>query len=596
MDKIKKYLIYAKPYYKYYVIILYLIVLGSVISLVYSIVIKVVIDNVLIKQEYYLLGTIALMLVISQLISTIINYSNGMFNTFINQKISITIKQKLVDYIQKIKLNDINIINTGDLTSRTKNDINTITQFLTTSIITIITNISNLIVYFFVMFYIDKKLTLIALFFGIIQLYISKKFSSKIKTNRLNLRKKDAEHLSYLTHLFTNLKFYKSFNKIKYNNSKYIKLLKNIKVLKFKEFFIRYLYGTSISYISFLGSITILGLGIYEISQGKMSVGTLFVFDGLTEKFYQYANSMVDFNIEFQNACVSIERIDTVFQLKMEDYDEPSIQPSIQYTESESNAETNLQENYIQCKEDNRGLISISNMSFNYGKKTILNDISLVLNSKKTYIIVGPSGQGKTTIASLLTKFQEPIKGNIRYHNMDIKTLSVNKLRERITYIIQESVILNDTIRENLLLGNENVDAEKFSRVCKICHIEDFVNNLKDRYETLIGEKGIQLSEGEKQRISIARGLFRNSEIYIFDEITSNLDKRLAIDIIRGIQMELSNKIKIYITHDISLLADKGEIIILNNAEIEDIGLHETLLKKNKFYQHIYLKGDKQIV
>ncbi|MFA9377809.1 MAG: ABC transporter ATP-binding protein [Lachnotalea sp.] len=552
MKLIQNYFEFVKNNKKYYVIILYLIAISSIVGLVYTLMLKVIIDDVLVNSEFYILPIIVTIMVLSFIINTIINYCNGVFVINIMQNISIQLKQKIVDHIQKMRMNKITDYESGDLINRTKNDIDIIAQFLSTAILTLITNLSNLLLYSIIMFYISKKLAIFAMLFGGLQLFISQKFSNNIKKISRKQKEKESQNLDFLAHLYKNIKFYKAFNKYNYNNNKFLNIIINLRGLAFDNFKIKYFFTSSISFITYFASIILIGIGIYEISKGRMTIGILFVFDSINEKFYQYSNSIMNFNIEFQNAYVSMERVNEILSLETENYD--SSQQDKEVIRSKINT------------------ISIRKARFKYTDKDVIHNVNFEFNKNQAYMIMGPSGQGKTTLVNLILKLYELQGGYIDIGGVNIKDISVNEIRKKITYVMQENVILNDSIRENLLIGDNDVSEEVLEKICKICHIEDFVQNLEKGYETVIGEKGIQLSEGQKQRISLARGLLRESDIYIFDEITSHLDNELGVDIVKNIQEYRRDKIKIYITHNSSIKEYMDEIIILNDATIQKCG------------------------
>jgi ATP-binding cassette, subfamily C, bacteriocin exporter len=551
MELIQNYFKYVKTNKKYYVIILYLIAISSFVGLIYTLMLKVIIDDVLVNSKFYILPIIITIMVLSFIINTMINYCNGVFIINIMQNISIQLKQKIVNRIQKIRMIKITDYESGDLINRT-NDIDTIAQFLSTAILTLITNLSNLLLYSIIMFYISKRLAIFAMLFGGLQLFISHKFSDNVKKISRKQKEKESQNLDFLAHLYKNIKFYKAFNKLNYNNNKFLNIINNLRDLAFNNFKIKYFFTSSISFISYFASIIIIGIGIYEISKGRMTIGVLFVFDSINEKFYQYSYSIMNFNIEFQNAYVSMERVNEILSLETENYVSFQQEKEVIHSKIET--------------------ISIREASFKYTDKDVIHNVNFEFKKNQAYMIMGPSGQGKTTLANLLLKLYELQGGYIDIEGLNIKDISVNEIRKKITYVMQENIILNDSIRENLLIGDNNIAEEILKKVCKICHIEDFVQYLEKGYETMIGEKGIQLSEGQKQRISMARGLLRESDIYIFDEITSHLDNELGIDIVKNIQEYRRDKIKIYITHDPSIKEYMDEIIIINDATIQKCG------------------------
>lgn len=553
MEQLKVYLDYIKKNRKTYILVMYLITISTIVGLSYTLMLKVVIDDVLINRKYNILLNILMIILLSFLINSIINYSNGVFVLNVNQRISISLKRKILNHVQLSKNNEYSEYDSGDLLNRTKNDIDVIAQFLSTSLLSLITNISSIIIYSILMFYINRKLAILAILLSVTQLTVSRKFSKKIKDVNKRQKEQDSNYIDFLSHVYTHNIFYKIFNKAEYNNNRFNEILSKVKDIMFEYFRIKYIFNTSISFISYIASIILIGVGIYEIIMGRMTIGILFVFDSVSEKFYQYSNAIMNFNLEFQNAYVSMERVNELTNMELENYSTKNICSE----EHNKLANTSITE------------ITIGNGMFKYTDKYILKDIFLTFEKKKCYVIMGPSGQGKTTLANIIVRLYDLNNGDLCINKLNIKSISVDEIRDKITYVIQKNIILNGTIRENLLLGNNSISNEEFKYICKICYIDEFTTGFTDGYNTIIGDKGVQLSEGQKQRISIARGLLRTSDVYIFDEITSNLDKELGLRIIENIQNYLGDKIQVYITHDPLIQEHIKHVITVGNSYIE---------------------------
>lgn len=536
------YLSYIRNNLKQYTLITYLVALGSLAGLLYSIVLKLVIDEVLMKNKYFMLGKLTVILLLSFAITALINYSNGAMVLELSQNITINIKSRLLNHIQKITMEKFTQYDSGDLINRTMNDVDNISTFLSSTIIGFLANLGNAIMYLLLMLYINKKFAMIGIVMCMMQLIISRKYSPKIKVINRDIKEKNSEHLDLLAHIYKSNKFYKAYNKSEYNNEKYKKIILCIKELSFKNFKIKFLYNTTISGISFLASLVILGFGIYEIICGRMTVGTLFLFDSISEMFVQSSNAVMNFNVELQNAFVSMERIEEILKIELEDEEDILL---------EVNEDMPIRE------------ICFNDVCFRYSDKMILSNLSLTFHVGQSYAIMGASGRGKTTIAYLMLLFYKIQEGKILINKMDISMIPLTILREKIAFVMQESVILNSSIRENILLNASFEEESRFNDIVRICHINEFVEKLAEGYETIIGEKGRQLSEGQKQRLSIARGLIKNADVYIFDEITSHLDYETGCDILYNIQRYLKDKIIIYISHDISIKKFASSIINL---------------------------------
>ena len=235
------------------------------------------------------------------------------------------------------------------------------------------------------------------------------------------------------------------------------------------------------------------------------------------------------------------------------------------------------------------GNFEFKNVTFSYKEnEIILKDISFSVNKNETVAFVGKSGAGKSTIFSLLCKMYDNYEGVITIDGIDIKELDKDTIRGNITIISQNPYIFNLSIKDNLRLVKKNVTLEEIKEACKLACLDEFIESLPDKYDTLIGEGGVNLSGGQRQRLAIARALVQKTEIILFDEATSALDNETQ----RQIQKSIDNMKKDYtiliIAHRLSTVINSDRILFLNNGKIEDVGTHKELLKKNKEYKKLY--------
>lgn len=232
--------------------------------------------------------------------------------------------------------------------------------------------------------------------------------------------------------------------------------------------------------------------------------------------------------------------------------------------------------------------IVFKNINFSYSNLPVIKNFSLKINKGESVAFVGESGSGKSTIINLLAKFFKLQNGDILIDNKSIKELSSNSIRSIISIVTQESILFNDTVKNNLLLGNENVSDEKLIDACKIAYINKVIEGLPDKYQTIVGERGNNLSGGQKQRLTIARALLKNAPVLIFDEATSSLDTKSEKKIQDSLVKFMRKKTSIIIAHRISTVKKVDKIVVMKNGEINGVGSHESLIKSNKHYKILF--------
>ena len=233
------------------------------------------------------------------------------------------------------------------------------------------------------------------------------------------------------------------------------------------------------------------------------------------------------------------------------------------------------------------GNIEFENVSFSYENESVLNDINLSIESGKMLALVGPSGGGKTTFCSLIPRFYDVDKGDIKIDGKSIYDIKLNSLRKNIGIVQQDVFLYTGTIKENIKYGNQNATDEEVIEAAKKANIHEFIMELKDGYDTYIGERGVKLSGGQKQRISIARVFLKNPPILILDEATSALDNVTEYLIQKSLEELCKNRTTIVVAHRLSTIKNADEIIVLTDKGIEERGSHIELIKKGGIYENL---------
>ena len=240
--------------------------------------------------------------------------------------------------------------------------------------------------------------------------------------------------------------------------------------------------------------------------------------------------------------------------------------------------------------------INFENVFFKYeeNEKNVLNNISLEFEGGKMTALVGHSGSGKSTILNLIPRFYQAQDGNIKIDNQSIYDVTINSLRKNISLVSQETTLFDDTIKNNIKYANEHASDEEVLEVAKLSNSDEFIEKLPNKFETLIGENGVRLSGGEKQRISIARAMIKKSSIILLDEATSSLDSETEAKIQEALNILTKNKTTIVIAHRLSTILNSNNIYLIDSGKVIDNGKHENLLIKSKIYKNFYEKQIKK--
>jgi ABC-type transport system involved in Fe-S cluster assembly fused permease/ATPase subunit len=241
------------------------------------------------------------------------------------------------------------------------------------------------------------------------------------------------------------------------------------------------------------------------------------------------------------------------------------------------------------------GKIEFKNVYFSFGNRGILKGVNFIVEPGQKVAIVGPTGAGKSTISKLLFRFYDPSSGNIMIDNQPLKDVTQSSLRSNIGVVPQDTVMFNDTIEYNISYGKPGSSRDEINKVTKLSSIDKFIEDLEFGYSTIVGERGLKLSGGEKQRIAIARALLKNPKIFIFDEATSALDTKTEKSIERSLKKISNNSTTLVIAHRLSTVIDADKIIVLENGKISEEGTHRELLIKKGLYSEMWMRQQEEI-
>ncbi|MCR5541245.1 MAG: ABC transporter ATP-binding protein/permease [Ruminococcus sp.] len=324
--------------------------------------------------------------------------------------------------------------------------------------------------------------------------------------------------------------------------------------------------GGVLNFLSALFSITILGIGGFRVMNGSMTIGCLIAFNMYSQKLVIPVLKISNTIMTLQSVIVALGRME-IFRNQKE-IESSSFEPNV-FMNNENQE------------------ICFENVSFSYDDKPVLNGVSLNFKKNNFNVIVGESGCGKSTLTLLLYRIWSLRDGCIKIDGQDYKDYSIKDLRDHITIVGQESFLFNDTVLNNISL-KENENMDNVIRCCKIACIHDFIMSLPEQYQSVVGDRGVKLSGGEKQRICIARALLNNTPIIVMDEATSALDQLTERKVIDNLKENIKDKIFILITHRLSSIVEADNIIVMKDGVVEAKGNHYELMQNSSYYKSMF--------
>ena len=416
--------------------------------------------------------------------------------------------------------------------------------------------------YFATLFIISFKLTFfIVLFLPIAGLIISK-ISNGLKKRSKKGQENLGDILSLTEETLFGLRIIKSFNAQSFMNNKFERKSNSLYSLMLG--INRRIYLAS-PISEFLGVLATSGVLLYggnlvlnEFIQPDVFIGYLILFSQLISPFKSISKAVYDSS----QGIAALERIEKITLQDQLIKNSPATQQPISFNKE----------------------ISFNNVSFKYNQEQVLEDISFKIKKGETVAIVGHSGAGKSTIADLLIRFYDVVEGSISIDNINVKKINLSELRNLMGVVTQDSILFNDTVINNIAFGVE-IENSQVLESAKMANADEFIQNLDERYETFIGDAGNKLSGGEKQRLSIARAIYKNPEILILDEATSSLDTKSEKAVQEALNRLMKNRTSLVIAHRLSTIQNADKIIVLDNGKIVEMGSHKELVAKNSFYK-----------
>ena len=457
----------------------------------------------------------------------------------------------------------------GGFISNLTYDVTHITDLLSSAILSLFKDSLTLVGLLFVMFLQNWKLALISIIMVPLAGVTSKILGKRINKVTTEAQEKSSFLTSYLVELFKNHKLIKIFQKENYEEIKANNKLENLKD-KNKKIAIVFVRMSPIMEIltGFMIAALIFYAGIL-ISKNELDINNFFSFLAAMMLAYQPVRALSTLNMVINRGLSAANRILPIIDQKKEIIDEGD---SIN----------------IQIKS---GEIEFDNVSFSYEpNEIVLKSINLLFKGGEMTSLVGLSGSGKSTILNLIPRFYNINNGKILIDNQSINSVKVKSLRDQISFVSQDTTLFDDTIKNNIKYGNNKSNDEEMMAAAKLSYCDEFIEKLPLKYETMIGEDGVRLSGGEKQRLSIARAMMKKSPIILLDEATSSLDSETEHKIQNAIEILTKNKTTIVIAHRLSTILNSNNIYVIDSGNVVANGKHEELLKNSEVYKNFYEK------
>lgn len=500
----------------------------------------------------------------------VLSYLAETFRLRIANRVKVSIvyelREELSRKMKKLPVSFFDKNPVGDMLSKMTNDIQTIGDSINQVVDQIFNSLVVIIGVLAIMLYISPILTLITILVVPLTILASVKIVRESQKSYSLQYKNLGEMNSHIEEIFSSNKLVKAYNYEEHSLNEFLE--KNEKLRK-SAARSEFLSGITVPIATFINNLGVVGIsivGAYLLLKGKINIGNFQSFTQYSRRFTRPIQEITNIMSVLQSGIAASERVFEVLEAKEEIED--------------SKEDISI--------EEIRPNIKFENISFGYNEEKIIKNLSLDIKEGSTVAIVGPTGSGKTTLVNLIMRFYDVSEGKISIDGIDIKSFRRTDLRNYLSMVLQDTWLFEGTIAENIAYGKDNVSKKEIVEAAKNAYAHDFIMKLPNEYETVLEENASNISEGEKQLITIARALIANPKIMILDEATSSIDTRTEKLIQKAMEKLVEARTSFIIAHRLSTIVNADLILVLNNGTIIEKGSHKELLEQNGFYKELY--------
>ena len=577
MPKVDKKLIlrifsYMKPYLFQFILVFVVILISSVVGLLPSIITGRIVDEALIGEDMKLLIKLLIAAFVALAVSQIIGVLEGYINAWISQRIIFDMKNQMYNHLQHMPHSFFTSEKQGDIITRMNTDISGVSTVISGTLSSIVSNLATVVTTLVALFSMSVPLAVVGILI-IPLLILPTKSVGKTRYKLATLTQEKNDELNQIineTLSVSGSMLVKLFTREQKEYDNFVAVNEDVTRLSLKEQQSGRWFGVVLRMFTQVGPLLIYfagGVFIINKIDPNLTVGTITAMVALINRLYMPVQSLLNVGVDFTRSLALFTRIFDYF-----DKDIKIVSPKDGKTPDVTNQP-----------------IEFKHVKFSYVEdKPLLEDITFTVPGGSMYAIVGPSGSGKSTVVNFIPRLYDVLEGSVSVAGVDVRNFDLTYLRQQIGVVTQDTYLFNGTIRENLLYANENATDEDIEKACKIASIDEFIRNQPEGLDTVVGNRGLKLSGGEKQRLSIARVVLKNPKILILDEATSALDSISENAIQDALEVLMEGRTSIVIAHRLSTILKADKIVVIADGPVAEIGTHDELLTKEGIYRDLY--------
>ena len=569
---LKRILSYLKPYWLQFIFVFIAILLSSTVGLLPSIITGKIVDQALVGEDLALLIRLLIMAFCALTVSQVIGVVESYINSWISQQIIFDMKNQMYKHLQSMPHSFFTTEKQGDIITRMNTDISGVSTVISGTLSSIVSNIATVITTVVALFSMSWQLALVGLVV-IPLLVLPTKSAGKTRWKLLSESQAKNDEMNQVINETLSVSgslLVKIFTREDKEYENFVKVNREATALSLKEKRSGKWFGVIMGMFTQIGPLLIYFAGgflIIKKMDTALTVGTITATVALINRLYRPVESLLNLQVDFTRSLALFTRIFDYFDRNV----------TILSPKNGKKPEVALQP------------ISFEHVEFRYLEdKPLLTDVNFTVPGGQMYAIVGGSGSGKSTIVNLIPRLYDVVGGQVKIAGVDVRDFDLKYLRQNIGVVSQETYLFNGTILENLRYAKDDATMEEVEKACKIANIHDMIMTLPDGYNSEVGNRGLKLSGGEKQRLSLARVILKDPKILILDEATSALDSISENSIQDALEAMMKGRTSIVIAHRLSTILKADQIMVVKDGVISEQGTHEELLELNGTYRDLY--------